>query len=206
MPYTLPKLPYSYDALEPYIDARTMEIHYTKHHQGYVDNLNKALLAYPDLNELDVVDLLKRLHTLPSLVQTAVRNQGGGHANHSFFWNIMQNSVGKNFYPGLIRAAIDRSFGSFLKFQELFNKEAMGRFGSGWAWLVVDKGGGLLITSTANQDSPYLEGHIPLLGLDLWEHAYYLFYQNRRIDYVAAWWSVVNWDQVEENYRTVLGK
>ena len=198
MAYQLPKLPYGYDALEPHIDARTMEIHYTKHHQTYINNVNAALEKYPKLAEKSVEDLLKDLNAVPEDIRTAVRNNGGGHANHSLFWTIMGPKAGGEPTRELADA-IKSTFGGFDGFKEQFSKAATGRFGSGWAWLSV-KGGKLVLSSTANQDSPLSEGMTPILGLDVWEHAYYLNYQNRRPDYIAAWWNVVNWKQVASNY------
>jgi Fe-Mn family superoxide dismutase len=199
MAYELPKLPYPYDALEPHIDARTMEIHHTKHHQAYVTNVNTALQGKADLERLPVEDLIRHLDKVPEDVRMTVRNNGGGHSNHSFFWQLM--GAGKGGEPkGDLAGALKSAFGDFAKFKEAFAKAAMGRFGSGWAWLVVD-GGKLAITSTPNQDSPLMEGKKPILGLDVWEHAYYLKYQNRRADYVTAWWNVVNWDRVADLYK-----
>lgn len=198
--FTIPKLPYAYDALEPYIDARTMEIHYTKHHQGYIDNLNAALTGYPDLQAKSVSELLSNLSAIPEKIRDAVRNHGGGDYNHTFFWPLMtQKSL-----PGPIgksAQAITQRFGSFQEFQKQFNDAAKSRFGSGWAWLVFNKQGDLEITSTANQDCPISLGQEPMLGLDVWEHAYYLKYQNRRVDYIQAWWHVVNWQHVEDIFR-----
>jgi Fe-Mn family superoxide dismutase len=202
MPHELPRLPYEYDALEPHIDARTMEIHHTKHHQGYVNNLNAALEKHPELEKKSVEDLLKDLNSIPEDIRTAVRNNGGGHANHSMFWPIMSADGGGE-PEGELAGAINSSFGSFSDFKDQFSKAAAGRFGSGWAWLCVDRGGKLTITSTPNQDNPVSDGLSPVLGLDVWEHAYYLKYQNRRPDYISAWWNVVNWKQVEKNYSAV---
>jgi superoxide dismutase, Fe-Mn family len=199
MPHELPKLPYSYDALEPHIDARTMEIHYTKHHQGYVNNLNTALEKHPDLQSKSAEDLLKNLNAIPEDIRTAVRNNGGGHVNHSMFWPMMSSNGGGE-PKGELANAINSSFGSFANFKDQFSKAAAGRFGSGWAWLCTDKSGKLTITSTPNQDNPISDGLKPILGLDVWEHAYYLKYQNRRPDYISAWWNVVNWDQIAKNY------
>ena len=199
MAYQLPKLPYGYDALEPHIDARTMEIHYTKHHQTYINNVNAALEKHPKLAEKSVEDLIKDLSAIPEDIRTAVRNNGGGHANHSLFWTIMGPKAGGE-PSGEVADAIKSAFGGFDAFKEQFAKAATGRFGSGWAWLSVDGGGKLVLSSTANQDSPLSEGMTPILGLDVWEHAYYLNYQNRRPDYIAAWWNVVNWKQVASNY------
>ena len=195
MAFELPDLPYAFDALEPHIDARTMEIHHDKHHAGYTNNLNKAIEG-TEMENKSIEDILAMgADKLP----TAVRNNGGGYHNHSLFWKIMgPNSGGQP--SGELAEAINSSFGSFNAFKEEFSKAASGRFGSGWAWLVVD-GGKLAVTSTPNQDSPLMEGKTPVLGLDVWEHAYYLNYQNKRPDYIDAWWNVVNWDQVAENYR-----
>ena len=195
MPYVLPPLPYAFDALEPHIDARTMEIHHGKHHQAYITNVNAALESHPDLLKKPVEELVAGLNTLPEAVRTAVRNNGGGHANHSLFWTVMGPSKGGE-PAGALGKAIAAAFGDFAAFKDAFSKAAMGRFGSGWAWLVTDKAGKLQVVSTANQDSPLTDGAKPVLGLDVWEHAYYLNYQNRRVDYVAAWWNVVNWDEV----------
>lgn len=203
MEYTLPPLPYSYDALEPYIDAQTMEIHYTKHHQAYVNNLNKALENYPGLRQLPVNQLLEDLSILPEQVRTEVRNNGGGHANHSFFWKIMKKNGGGQ-PNGLVAERIKNFFGTFDSFQETFNTHAKKVFGSGWAWLCVDHDGTFVVLSSPNQDSPLSQKLTPLLGIDVWEHAYYLKYQNKRPDYIGAWWHVVNWDAVEDNYRLIL--
>jgi len=199
MAFTLPPLPYSEDALEPYIDARTMSIHHDKHHAGYTNNLNNALDGHPDLAGKSVEELLGSLNSLPESIRTAVRNNGGGYANHSLFWTIMGPGAG-GAPTGDLASAIDETFGSFDSFKETFTKSAATRFGSGWAWLYVDASGQLAITSTANQDTPLMEGGIPILGLDVWEHAYYLNYQNRRPDYISAWWNVVNWNAVAEYY------
>lgn len=199
MAHELPDLPYGYDALEPHIDAETMRIHHTKHHQGYVNNLNAALEKHPELGEKTVEQLLSDLDSVPQDIRTAVRNNGGGHANHSLFWPCMAPGAG-GAPSGELAAAVDSAFGSFEAFRESFAKAAATRFGSGWAWLCAGGGGELLITSTANQDNPVSEGLKPILGLDVWEHAYYLNYQNRRPDYVKAWWNVVNWDRVGENF------
>jgi superoxide dismutase, Fe-Mn family len=200
MPHELPKLPYSYDALEPHIDARTMEIHYTKHHQTYVNNLNAAIEKHPELGKKSVEDLLKDLNSIPEDIRTAVRNNGGGHANHSLFWTLMSPKGGGE-PSGDLADAIKSTLGGFDSFKEQFTKAATGRFGSGWAWLSVDGKGKIVVTSTPNQDNPLSEGLTPILGLDVWEHAYYLHYQNRRPDYIAAWWNVVNWKQVASNYK-----
>lgn len=196
MPYQLPKLPYAYNALEPYIDAQTMEIHYSKHHQAYVDKLNTALEKYPELQAKPVEELLKNLSAIPEDIRTAVRNHGGGHSNHSMFWNWM---MPKAIPPSQkVADTLTRAFGSVDAFKEKFTAEAAGRFGSGWAWLVKDGSGILSVMSTANQDSPLSEGKTPVLGLDVWEHAYYLKYQNRRPEYITAWWKLVNWAEVEK--------
>jgi Fe-Mn family superoxide dismutase len=203
MKYELPKLPYPYDALEPYIDARTMEIHHTKHHQAYVDKLNEALEKHPELADKPLEDLLRDLNSLPEDIRAAVRNHGGGHYNHSLFWKMMARPEGgENAPKGQVEIAIQQTFGDVAKFKEEFGKAAMARFGSGWAWLTLDKDRQLAIVSTANQDSPVSEGMKPLLGLDVWEHAYYLKYQNRRTEYIDAWWNVVNWEEVEKNINT----
>lgn len=202
MKHELPKLPYGFDALEPSIDARTMEIHYTKHHQGYVDKLNVALEEYPDLQVKKVEELLaNNLEIVPEEIKTAIRNNAGGHANHSLFWEIMTPLSGD--LEGDLLEAINSSFGSLEDFKKKFSDVALGRFGSGWAWLVVNNGR-LEIISSANQDSPVMSGVIPILGLDVWEHAYYLHYQNKRADYVSAWWNVVNWKKVGELYMSAM--
>ena len=197
MAYTLPDLPYGYDALEPYIDVETMHLHHDKHHNTYVTNLNAAIEKYPELEEQSIEELMKNLNEVPEDIRTAVRNNGGGHANHSFFWKIMAPNAGGE-PTGAIKDAIDQAFGSFEKMKEEFKTAATGRFGSGWAWLVLNNGK-LEITSTANQDSPLTDGKAPIIGLDVWEHAYYLKYKNVRPDYIAAFWDVVNWDQANEN-------
>lgn len=199
MAHELPALPYSANALEPTIDARTMEIHHDKHHAAYVNNLNKALEGHSDLQSKSIEELLKDINNVPENIRTAVRNNGGGHANHSLFWPLMSGSGGGQ-PSGELANAINQAFGSFDAFKEKFSNAAATRFGSGWAWLVVKKNGSLEVYSTANQDSPYMEGDTPILGLDVWEHAYYLNYQNRRPDYISAWWNVVNWDQAAQNY------
>ena len=194
MAFTLPALPYANDALEPHIDAKTMEIHHDKHHQAYVNNLNAAIEKAPELQGKSLDDLMRGINSVPESVRTAVRNNGGGHWNHSLFWQIM--GPGKGGEPsGKLADAIKSAFGDFSKFKEQFAAAGAGRFGSGWAWLIND-GGKLSITSTPNQDNPLMEGKNAILGLDVWEHAYYLKYQNRRPDYVSAWWNVVNWDAV----------
>ena len=198
MAHELPKLPYAYDALEPHIDAQTMEIHHTKHHQGYVTKLNAALEKAPDLQKTSLEELLRGIATVPEAIRTAVRNNGGGHANHTLFWQVMAPKGGGE-PSGKLGDAISKTFGGFAAFQEQFTAAATTRFGSGWAWLVL-LNGKLAIESTANQDSPIMEGKTPVLGLDVWEHAYYLKYQNRRPDYLTAWWNVVNWDKVAERF------
>ena len=198
MTHKLPALPHPYDALEPHIDARTMEIHHSKHHQTYVDKLNAALEKHPELADKPVEDLLKDLTSIPEDIRTAIKNHGGGHYNHSFFWKIMGPKAGGE-PSGKLAEMINSKFGSFDKFKEEFNNAAVNRFGSGWAWLSLDKDGTLIITSSANQDSPLSDGLKPILCLDVWEHAYYLKYQNRRPDYMNAWWNVVNWSEVEKN-------
>lgn len=205
MAYMLPALGYAYDALEPYIDAKTMEIHYTKHHQGYITNLNKTLEPYPDLQEVPLADLLKKLNTLPLSVRQSIQNFGGGHYNHSFFWPLMKKKSESE--PNVpVVDEIKKGFGSLSVFQERFNAVAASVFGSGWAWLCVADSGQLKIISTANQDTPLALNLQPILGLDVWEHAYYLHYQNKRADYINAWWQVVNWQQVEENYRIIIDR
>jgi len=199
MAFQLPSLPYSYDALEPHIDARTMEIHHTKHHQGYTNNLNKALEGQGDLASKSIEDILGGIKKVPENIRQAVINNGGGYANHLLFWQIM--AAGKGGEPkGDLAADVKKTFGDFAKFKEDFSKAAATRFGSGWAWLVLDGDKKLSLYSSANQDSPLMQGHTPILGLDVWEHAYYLKYQNRRPDYIAAWWNVVNWDKVADFY------
>lgn len=202
--HELPALPYAFDALEPHIDAMTMEIHHGKHHAAYVANLNAALEKHPDLGEVELPSLLANLADVPEGIRTAVRNNGGGHLNHSFFWPLLSPNGG-GAPVGSLAAAIDGEFGSFSAFQETFSTAAKTRFGSGWAWLSIEGGGKLAVSSTANQDTPVMEGEKPVLGLDVWEHAYYLKYQNRRPDYVAAFWNVVNWEQAEANYREAIG-
>lgn len=203
MSYSLPSLPYAYGALEPYIDTLTMEIHHTKHHQGYVHNLNKALEEYPDLQKKSLEELLNNIHSLPKDIQTAVRNNGGGHYNHSLFWRIM-TAKGAEEPKGTLREQINRDFGTFDDFKHLLTTTAKSAFGSGWAWLCLNDNGDLTVVSTSNQDSPLMQGLKPVLGLDVWEHAYYLKYQNRRPDYISAWWHVINWEQAEQNYRELL--
>ena len=198
-PFKLPDLGYAYDALEPHIDARTMEIHHTKHHQAYTNNLNAALEKHPDLQSRSVEDLLREIARVPEEIRTAVRNNGGGYLNHNLFWEVMAPG-GATRPTGKVAGAIDQTFGSFEAFKEQFDKAATTRFGSGWAWLARAESGKLHVFSSANQDSPLMEGHVPVLGLDVWEHAYYLNYQNRRPDYIQAWWNVVNWDAVEARF------
>ena len=199
MAHELPQLPYEYDALEPHIDARTMEIHHTKHHQTYVNNLNNALSNHPELESKSIEELVKDLGSIPEDIRTAVRNNGGGHANHSIFWLCMSPNGGGE-PTGELADAINSSFGSLNSFKEQFAKAGATRFGSGWAWLCVDGNGKLVVTSTPNQDNPLTDGLSPILGLDVWEHAYYLNYQNRRPDYISAFWNIVNWDQVASNF------
>jgi superoxide dismutase, Fe-Mn family len=199
MAHSLPPLPYPHDALEPHIDKQTMEIHHGKHHAAYVNNLNAALEKHPDLQSKSVEDLMSGLSTVPEAIRTAVRNNGGGHANHTLFWQIMGPNAG-GAPTGAIADAINGAFGGFDKFKEELKKAGVGRFGSGWAWL-VETGGKLSIESSANQDSPLMEGKKVILGVDVWEHAYYLKYQNRRPDYLDAWWNVVNWAEVNKRLR-----
>ena len=201
--YTLPELPYAYDALEPHIDAKTMEIHYTKHHQTYIDKLNAALEGHDDLSNQSVEDLLRNFSKVPDDIKTPVKNHGGGHANHSLFWTIMAPGGGGD-PGGDVAAAVADAFGDFNAFKEKFNTTAANIFGSGWAWLVVDAGK-LDIIGRPNQDSPLAEGKEPIMGLDVWEHAYYLKYQNRRPDYIGAWWNVVNWDEVNRRLAAAKG-
>jgi Fe-Mn family superoxide dismutase len=198
MAYELPALPYAHDALEPFIDTMTMQIHHGKHHQAYVTNLNAALEQYPDFQKHSVDDLIRNIANVPEAIRTAVRNNGGGHANHAMFWQIMAPKAGGD-PSGPLGDAIKASFGSFETFKGDLKKAALGRFGSGWAWL-VNSGGKLTIESTPNQDSPVMEGRNVVMGIDVWEHAYYLKYQNRRADYVDAWWSVVNWAEVAKRF------
>jgi len=200
MPFTVPPLPYAFDALEPHIDKLTMEIHHDKHHGAYVTNLNKALESAPNLANQTVEELLaNNCAIVPENIRTAVRNNGGGHINHSMFWTIMAKGGGGQ-PGGKLADAIKSTFGSFEQFKEKFNNAAATRFGSGWAWLVKDSSGKLDVFSTANQDSPVMEGKFPVMGLDVWEHAYYLKYQNRRPEYVASWWNVVNWPEIQKRF------
>lgn len=202
MSFSLAPLPYAFDALEPYIDRMTMEIHHGKHHAAYVTNLNKALEFAPQLAGKSLEELLaKNLAVVPENIRTAVRNHGGGHINHTMFWQIMGPQAGGQ-PSGKLAEAIDSVFGNFDQFKTKFTEAAMGRFGSGWAWLLKDSSGKLEITSTPNQDSPLMEGRFPVIGIDVWEHAYYLKYQNRRNEYVAAWWNVVNWKEAENRFLT----
>jgi len=203
MAYTLPPLPYAFDALEPHIDARTMEIHHDKHHAAYVNNLNNTLKDHPEFASKPVNELIADLASVPEAIRTAVRNNGGGHSNHTFFWEIMGS--GKGGAPvGTLAEAITKTFGSFDEFKAKFEAAGVGRFGSGFVWLIVNKQGALEIISLPNQDSPYMDGNKPVIANDVWEHAYYLNYQNRRPDYLKAWWNVVNWDKAEQNYQTAL--
>lgn len=199
MAYELPELPYEHDALEPSIDKRTMEIHHGKHHQGYTNKVNAALEGHP-FADLPIEDVLRRIEEVPENIRQAVINNGGGYANHSLFWTVLSPNGGGE-PSGELADAINAKFGSFDEFKEKFSSAAAGQFGSGWGWLVVDKSGDLKIISTANQDSPYMHGLTPIFGVDVWEHAYYLKYQNKRPDYLSAIWDVVNWEQVEENYK-----
>lgn len=199
-PFQLPKLPYAFDALEPHIDAKTMEIHHDKHHATYVANLNKAVAGQPDLSAKSVEELVRNLNTVPEAIRTAVRNSGGGHANHSLFWTTLKKNEGGK-PKGELAQAIDKKFSNFDGFKEQFTKAATTVFGSGWAWLNVDKDGSLVIESLPNQDSPLTTGKTPILGLDVWEHAYYLKYQNRRPEYIAAFFNVIDWDAVTERFQ-----
>jgi Fe-Mn family superoxide dismutase len=202
MHYELPKLPYAYDALEPYIDARTMEIHYTKHHQAYVNNVNKAIEGL-NIGTPTIEELVAEINSLPETVRTAVRNNGGGHANHSLFWTLMTHNGGGE-PKGELSKAIQEQLGGFDKFKESFTKAATTRFGSGWAWLNLDPNKKLIVESAANQDSPYMIGNTPILGLDVWEHAYYLKYQNRRPEYIEAFYHVIDWDAVSARYAQAM--
>jgi Fe-Mn family superoxide dismutase len=200
MAHTLPPLPYDFAALEPTIDAQTMQIHHDKHHAAYVNNLNAALDKHPELQKKSLEDLLRQINSVPEDIRTAVRNNGGGHHNHSMFWTIMASRAGGE-PSGKLADALKKTFGDFAKFKEALAAAATTRFGSGWAWLTL-AGGKLEVSSTANQDSPLMDGKVPILGLDVWEHAYYLKYQNRRPDYVTAWWNVVNWPEVQKRFET----
>jgi superoxide dismutase, Fe-Mn family len=199
MAYELPPLSYPFNALEPHIDAKTMEIHHDKHHQAYITNANNALKDHPDLAEKPVDELIANLSQVPESIRTVLRNNAGGHSNHSFFWKIMGPNAGGT-PKGKLAEAINSTFGGFDAFKEKLQGAGASRFGSGWAWLVVNKEGKLEVTSTPNQDSPIMEGLKPVIGVDVWEHSYYLLYQNRRPDYLKAWWNVVNWDQAETNF------
>ena len=203
MAHSLPSLPYPSNALEPHIDKQTMEIHHGKHHQAYVTNLNAALDKHPELQSKSVEELLRDIGSVPEDIRTAVRNNGGGHANHTMFWEIMGPNGGGE-PKGAIAKAITDSFGSFDTFKQQFNEAGTKRFGSGWAWLVRSKDGKLQVISTANQDSPLMEGSFPIMGNDVWEHAYYLKYQNRRADYLTAWWNVINWNEVNKRYEQAM--
>ena len=205
MAFSLPPLPYDYKALEPYIDEQTMRLHHDKHHGAYVNNLNAALEQHPDLQKKSIEELLANLESLPEAIRTPVRNNGGGHANHTAFWEMMAPGGAKSPEGGLA-AALTKAFGGFDQFKEQFAKACIGRFGSGWGWLIVDKGGALTIDSTPNQDTPIMSGRDPILGCDVWEHAYYLKYHNRRPDYVAAWWNLVNWTDVGRRYDKAVKK
>jgi Fe-Mn family superoxide dismutase len=198
MPFSLPSLPYASNALEPHIDARTMEIHHDKHHAAYMTNLNNAI-AGTDLDGKDIVEILSNMDKVPANIKTAVQNNGGGYANHNLFWTVMGPNAGGS-PSGDLSRAIDSAFGSFDSFKEKFSNAGATRFGSGWAWLVVKPNGSLDVYSTANQDSPYMQGDTPILGMDVWEHAYYLNYQNRRPDYIKAFWNVINWNAVADNF------
>ncbi|MBP2674107.1 MAG: superoxide dismutase [Deltaproteobacteria bacterium] len=198
MAHELPPLPYAFDALEPYIDAKTMEIHHDKHHAAYVTNLNKVLEGHPELQKLPAAALLEQIGNVPEAIRTAVRNNGGGHLNHSLFWKIMKKGGGGK-PSGELAEAINGAFGNFEDFKKTFTQASISRFGSGWAWLLI-RGGKLVVESTANQDNPVMDGGNAFFGLDVWEHAYYLKYQNRRAEYIEAWWNVVDWERVAENF------
>ena len=205
MAFTLPPLPYPYNALEPHIDERTMQIHHDKHHAAYVNNLNAALEPFPDLQKKSVEELIANIDSLPEKVRTPVRNNGGGHVNHTMFWEMMAPG-GATEPGGDLAQAINKAFGGFDKFKEAFGKACVGRFGSGWGWLVADRTGAVAIEDTPNQDTPLMNGRRPILGCDVWEHAYYLKYQNRRPDYVSAWWNVVNWTDIAKRYDAARKK
>ncbi len=200
MAFEVPPLPYEYNALEPYIDTQTMQLHHDKHHAAYVNNLNNALQNQSQLASWTVEDLVQRINEVPESIRTAVRNNAGGHTNHSMFWQIMKPNGGGE-PTGELGSAIQQAFGSFDQFKAAFNDAGVKRFGSGWTWLVLDRSGKLQVISTANQDSPMMDGMFPVMGNDVWEHAYYLKYQNRRPDYLAAWWNVVNWDEITHRYQ-----
>ncbi len=202
MTFKLPQLNYSYDALEPHIDKQTMEIHHTKHHQAYIDKLNQALEKYPEFQDMDIEEILKSLDKLPEDIKVAVRNNGGGHYNHELFWKIMSPDSDKK-PVGELADKINEAFGDFESFKTKFKEAGIGRFGSGWSWLVLDKDKGIDIISTANQDNPISEGKDVIFGLDVWEHAYYLKYMNKRPDYIDAWWNVVNWKEIEKRYQSL---
>src|SRR6266700_6178954 len=205
MAYELPPLPYDYSALEPYIDTQTMQLHHDKHHQAYGTNLNNALKDQAQFASLSLEELMRRINEVPDSVRTAVRNNGGGHINHTMFWQIMKPNGGGE-PTGAIASAIQSAFGSFDAFKTAFNDAGVKRFGSGWAWVILDSSGKLQVTSTANQDSPFMDGNYPVMGNDVWEHAYYLMYQNRRPDYLNAWWNVVNWDEISRRYQQGGGR
>jgi Fe-Mn family superoxide dismutase len=205
MAFELPPLPYPYEALEPYIDTETMHLHHDKHHQAYITNLNNAVQGQSEqLASYSVEDLLRNISQVPDSIRTAVQNNGGGHANHSMFWQLMKPNGG-GAPTGELASAIEQAFGSFDQFKDTFNKAGLARFGSGWAWLVLNQNGQLQVVSTANQDSPLMTGMYPVMGNDVWEHAYYLKYKNVRADYLSAWWNVVNWDEVARRYQQALG-
>jgi len=199
MAFEVPPLPYGYDALEPYIDTQTMQLHHDKHHAAYVNNLNAALKDQAQFASMNVDELMRHINDVPESIRTAVRNNGGGHSNHSMFWQIMGPNAG-GAPTGDLASAINSTFGSFDAFKAAFNDAGAKRFGSGWAWLILDQSGKLQVISTANQDSPLMDGNYPIMGNDVWEHAYYLKYQNRRPDYLAAWWNVVNWNVIAQRY------
>ena len=204
MAFEVPALPYEYNALEPYIDEQTMHLHHDKHHQAYVTNLNNAIQGQGQLESMSIEDLIRNISSVPESIRTAVRNNGGGHINHSMFWAIMKPNGGGE-PTGDLASAISSTFGSFDQFKAAFNDAGAKRFGSGWAWLVMDNSGKLSVISTANQDSPFIDGLYPVMGNDVWEHAYYLKYQNRRPEYLAAWWNVVNWDEVARRFQAAKG-
>jgi len=197
-PYTLPELSYSYDSLEPYIDKETMEIHYSKHHQGYINNLNSSLEKYPEFQNLSLEEILRNIDKLPEEIRTFVRNNGGGHYNHCLFWQIMKPNGGGE-PKGKLKEEIEKNFDSFEDFKKLFSETALKHFGSGWGWLVLTSDKKLKVYSLLNQDTPLMNGEIPLMGIDVWEHAYYLKYQNRRNEYIQNWWNVINWDKIEQD-------